>query len=142
MNLLCVGSRRWSVLITEQVRAELSDWGSAKEPKIAMISLLVDSLSEYGPQEGNPMICKPLHGTEGLAEFRKNKHRGPKVRVLWFYGDSDRTVIVCARAFVKTFKKTPLNEIEATEATRRAYFDALHGGNLIIEEGWHLVRRK
>lgn len=142
MNLLRIGAKRWSVLITEQVLAELSNWGSAKEPKAAMVSLLTKSVPLYGPQEDNPTICKVLRGTGGLAEFRKGERRGPKVRVLWFYGDSDRTVVVCARAFVKTFEKTPLEEIGAAQFVRSSYLEALRRKAVTVEEASHLVRRK
>lgn len=142
MELLRIGASRYTVLVSEQVLAELSDWGSAKEQKTAMLSLLTQSVPQYGPQEDNPKICKPLKGTDGLFEFRKNAHRGPKLRVLWFYGDVSKSVVVCARAFVKTFEHLPPDEMSATVEARSSYAEALHGHRLRIEDGSHLVRRK
>ena len=139
MNVLCIGERHWSVLVTEQVLEELSDWGTAKEPKNAMVSLLTKSIPEHGPPHQTP-ACKALG--DRLFEFRKGEHRGAKVRVLWFYGSQDRRTIVCVRAFVKTFSQTPLEEIEAAHEARSSYQTALRERTLVIEDGTDLVRRK
>jgi phage-related protein len=137
MSLLCIGRRRWSVLVTEQVLEELADWGTAKEPKTAMVSLLTKTVPDHGPPFGTP-ACTPMG--DGLFEFRKGEHRGPKFRVLWFYGDASRTQIVCVRGFVKTSQKTPPQELEAARQARDAYERA--GSEIVIEEGSDLVRRK
>ena len=142
MDLILAGASRWSVLFTEQVLDELSDWGSAKGPKNAMTSLLVQSVPAHGPQEGNSTVCKPMAGSDHLYEFRKGESRGPKVRVLWFYGDPQKTKVICVRAFVKTFQKTPPEEIAAATKERERYFQAREAGTLNIVEGTHLVRRK
>jgi len=139
MELLRVVGRRCTLLWTEQVLTELNDWGSAKDPKNAMISLMIKSVPENGPPFGTP-ACKPLG--DGLFEFRKEKHRGPKVRVLWFYGDSAETLIVCVRAFVKTFPKTPPEEIAATNDERRRYAAAVQAKTLLTEDGSDLLRKK
>jgi Phage derived protein Gp49-like (DUF891) len=142
MNILRVGDRRWVVLMSEQVLEELNHWGSAKGPKNAMLSLLTQSVPAHGPQESNPVICIPLRGTDDLFEFRKREYRGPHVRVLWFYGDPGKTIIVCARAFVKTFPQTPAEEIDLATAFKHEYHEAVKGKSLIVEEGADLIRRK
>jgi phage-related protein len=139
MNLLSIVGRRCRVLFTEQVLTELSDWGSAKEPKAAMVSLMTRSVPEYGPPFGTP-ACTPMG--DGLFEFRKGQHRGPKVRVLWFYGDNTDSDVVCVRAFVKTVPKTPPEEIAAANAARELYANATKGKTLHIEDGSDLLRKK
>lgn len=139
MELLSIVGRRCSVFFSEQVLEELGDWGSAKEPKTAMVSLMTKSVPEYGPPFGTP-ACTPLG--DGLFEFRKGQHRGPKVRVLWFYGDNAGGVVVCVRAFVKTFQKTPPEEIAAAKAARVLYTNAVRNKTLRIEDGSDLLRKK
>jgi phage-related protein len=139
MELLSIVGRRCSVLFTEQVLTELGDWGSAKEPKTAMVSLMTKSVPDHGPPLGTP-ACTPMG--DGLFEFRKGQHRGPKVRVLWFYGDNTERLIVCVRAFVKTFPKTPPDEIAAAKAARVLYSNAARNKTLRIEDGSDLLRKK
>lgn len=139
MEFLSIVGRLCTVLWTEQVLTELNDWGSAKEPKNAMVSLLTKSVPEHGPAVGTPS-CTALG--DGLFEFRKGERRGPKVRVLWFYGDTGNTRIVCVRAFVKTIQKTPPAEIATTRDERERYLIAVRGKTLKIEDGSDLLRKK
>ena len=104
-----------------------------------MVSLLTKSVPEYGPPLGTK-ACTSLG--DGIFEFRKGEKIGPKVRVLWFYGDTAETRVVCARAFVKTFRKTPPEEIAATRAERRNYMTAMQTETLRIEDGSDLLRKK
>jgi phage-related protein len=139
MELLSIVGLRCSVFFTEQVLTELSDWGTAKDPKTAMVSLMTRSVPDHGPPFGTS-ACTPMG--DGLFEFRKGQHRGPKVRVLWFYGDNTESLIVCVRAFVKTFQKTPPTEIAAAKAARVLYSNAARNKTLRIENGSDLLRQK
>ena len=136
MKLVRLASGRWTVLVMEQVVTVLTDLGSAKGPKIAMLSLLRESVPMEGPQEGNRNVCitfKP--GSLKLSEFRKGSYPGTKVRVIWFYGDEPKNrEIVCARAFAKNTQETPPAEIPAATALRREYLAAKSKGLLEIEE--------
>ena len=51
-------------------------------------------------------------------------------------------MVVCARAFVKTFEKTPPEEIGAAQSMRSSYLEALKRKAVTVEEAAHLVRRK
>lgn len=140
MELLRITGRRCSILLSEQVIDVLNDWASAKEPKNAMISLLTRSVPDHGPPPVNTSACAPIGN--GIFEFRKNEKRGAKVRVLWFYGEDAKNVVVCAVAFVKTFPKTPPEDIAFTEAFREQYFNAIRTRTLHIEDGSDLLRKK
>jgi hypothetical protein len=61
---------------------------------------------------------------------------------LWFYGDNAGSVVVCVRAFVKTFQKTPPEEIAAAKAARVLYTNAARNKTLRVEDGSDLLRKK
>jgi hypothetical protein len=136
MRLVRSGAGRWEVLLNEQVVDVLTDWGSAKHPKKAMLSFLRESVPLGGPQEQNSTVCVIFNPrTLGLAEFRKGEHRGTKVRVIWFYGDEEaRRQIVCVRAFEKNGPQTPPREITAATRLRNEFFAAKERGLLAIED--------
>src|SRR5215217_1904111 len=111
MELLRIGALNWSVFVTADVLLFLNDWSQAKQPKVSMTSLLVNSVPVGGPQESNPIVCKPVSGSEGLFYFRKGKSHGEKVRIFWFYGDTNRQQVVCVRGCVKTQRKLDPEDI-------------------------------
>lgn len=138
MKLIGISGRACTVLLAGEVVTELNDWGSAKHPKNAMVSLLTKSVPDHGPHL-NTEWCSPLG--DGIYEFRKGENRGPKVRVLWFYGEK-REILVCSSAFVKTFRRCPPEEIANAKIMRNRYEEAVRTEELEIEDGTYLLRRK
>src|ERR1700688_2863114 len=142
MILLRIGALHWFVFVTKDVLDFLNDWGRAKQPKVSMASLLINSVPLGGPKEGNPIVCKPVAGSEGLFYFRKGKTHGEKVRVFWFYGDEGRRHIVCVRGCVKTQRRLDPGEIKLAQMARSAYAVAVSKDDLSIQDGVPALRRK
>lgn len=142
MVLLRIGALHWSVVVTKDVLDFLNDWSRAKQPKVSMASLLINSVPLGGPQEGNPIVCKPVPGTDGLFYFRKGKRHGEKVRVFWFYGNEGRRLVVCVRGCVKTQARLDPEEIELAQLARSAYAVAVSQDDLSIQDGMPVLRRK
>ena len=124
MRVVRLARRRW------EVRAICSDDGAVlvldglrgKNGEKQILSLLLETVPNYGPQVDNPSICKPLKPvSDGLWELRKQPRRGPKPRVIWFK-DGD-AVVVCTHGFVKDQAKTPRGEIELARKLKREYFE-------------------
>lgn len=66
-----------------------------------------------GPQTHNKNISKHLSGK--IFEFKKGQKKGPKIRVLWFYGH--RKQVICTSCFLKT-DKVPILLIDEAEDLR------------------------
>ena len=143
MKLLSIGGpgRAWTVFMTKEVLEFLNDWGQAKQPKVSMTSFLLQSVPLGGPQESNPIVCKPVKGSDGLFYFRKGKRHGEKVRVFWFYG-ATRLQVVCAWGCVKTQEKLEPEDIRMANSLRGAYRTDLENGELSITDGVPLLRGK
>jgi hypothetical protein len=136
MRLVRVGRGHWDVLLAEQVVDLLSDLSSARNPKLAMLGFLRESVPLGGPQEGNSTVCIVFNPRSlKLAEFRKGERRGTKIRVIWFYGDEQtRRQVVCVRAFEKNGAQTPRGEIPAASALRMQFLEEKSRNELIIED--------
>jgi hypothetical protein len=142
MQLLRIGGPPWYVLLSKELLLFLNDWSQAKQPKVSMMSLLNNTVPTYGPQEDNPIICKPIPGSNGIFYFRKGKARGEKVRVFWFYDDTDKRKVVCVWGCVKTQRTLRPEDIRTAQAMRTEYERSIANKSLTIEDGTLLVRRK
>ena len=136
MRLVLLGAWNWRTFVSEQVVDVLTDFGSAKGPKKAMLSLLRESVPQHGPQEGNRTVCKQLSPRSvTLSEFRKGEYPGTKIRVIWFYGDEPtRRDIICVHAFAKNDEETPVSEIRAAMDLKQEYFEAREKNRLVIDK--------
>ncbi|MCH9003846.1 MAG: type II toxin-antitoxin system RelE/ParE family toxin [Proteobacteria bacterium] len=80
-----------------------------------------------GPQTHNENISKHLSGK--VYEFKKGQKKGPKIRVLWFYGN--RRQVICTACFLKT-NKVPQSLIDKAEDLSVQFKDDLAAGNIEI----------
>ena len=78
-----------------------------------------------GPQTHNTNISKKL--TDNIFEFKKGAKKGPKIRVLWFYGDGKR--VVCTICFLKT-NEIKQKDLDDAEDIRKEYYKDLAAGNI------------
>lgn len=80
-----------------------------------------------GPQTHNTNIAKKL--TDDIFEFKKGAKKGPKIRVLWFYGEGKQ--VICTYCFTKTNKirKTDLNK---ADDLRTEFFKDLAAGTISV----------
>ncbi len=83
-----------------------------------------------GPQTHNTNIAKKL--TDHIFEFKKGAKRGPKIRVLWFYGHGKQ--VICTYCFRKTdrIRKTDLDN--AQDLRTRFFADLATGKISIVGE--------
>lgn len=85
------------------------------EPKTAA---KLQARIDYSAENGIPKDidkCRKLVGTEEIWELKANQSR-----VLWFFIDSDGSIVI-SHGFTKKTQKTPRNQIERAEGRRRAY---------------------
>ena len=134
MNLLRIGALYWSVCVTEDLLKFLNDWSRAKQPKVNMVSFLMNSVPMGGPQESNPIVCKSVSGSDGLFYFRKGKRHGEKVRVFWFYGDDTRRQVICVWGCVKTQRRLDPEDIGIALAARKLHGVAVAKKELTIDD--------
>lgn len=80
-----------------------------------------------GPQTHNLNIAKKL--TENIYEFKKGAKKGPKIRVLWFYGNGKQ--VICTLCFLKT-NKVERKDLKNAEDLRTKFFKDFAVGNIAI----------
>lgn len=80
-----------------------------------------------GPRTHNENIAKKLQGY--VLEFKRGAKKGPKIRVLWFYGQSKQ--VICTYCFLKT-NEVKQKDIKNTEDLRKAYFKDLASGDISV----------
>ncbi len=86
---------------------------------------LVD-LIERASLAGRPsetQYCR--HLGDGIWEFRHGR-----ARVLWFYDNEAKSLILCSHGFVKQSRKTPRPEIDRAKTRRKRYLEAKKRGAL------------
>lgn len=69
----------------------------------------------------NPEVFCKLSGTDGIWEFR-TLHGKTCYRILAFWDETRRSVILATHGFVKKTQKTPQNEIAKAEAIKSMYY--------------------
>lgn len=95
-----------------------------------MLALLEQNAPAYGPQPGTP-FSKSLG--DNIFEFRigyGQKHKGPKLRVTYFYG-KDRRMIICVDRIWKRGEDMREAKRNAVQ-TRRHYLRDHANGNIQI----------
>jgi len=90
-----------------------------------MMALLRGFVPEQGPPSHNKQQSNVLE--DGLFEFKVGQ-----VRVLYFYDEEERAVVVCTHAFFKRTQTTPKREIKRAKRVRGEYNDARSKGMLRI----------
>ena len=68
-------------------------------------------------------LFKKLDGSDGFWEFR-TKYNGLEYRLLAFWDEQERRLVVATHGFVKKTWKVPQKEIAHTEALRKKYYDS------------------
>jgi phage-related protein len=120
---------RWTVLAIENEKGE-SPWrwlegaGDNKRSRglaTKMRARIREHIPRYGPPE-HPFHGTRLKGTDGIAELRVGPKKGPKLRVLYFFGRKQREIIL-TDAFWKATDTAP-EDIARAEKARRAYFQS------------------
>jgi phage-related protein len=125
VRLVRVGWEIWEVLAVCDHRGRcqvleflLAFKMSSPAAVLGMLALIRHDLPAVGPPKGEP-LCKSLGN--GIYELRKQP-KGPKLRVLWFYGTGP--VIILTSAFVKA-ERTPQIRIEQSRLLRKQYLSAV-----------------
>lgn len=68
-------------------------------------------------------LFKKLDGSDGIWEFR-TKYNGMEYRLLAFWDEQERRLVVATHGFVKKTWKVPAKEIARAEALRKKYYDS------------------
>ena len=68
-------------------------------------------------------LFKKMEGTENLWEFR-TKHNGIQYRLLAFWDEQERRLVVATHGFVKKTWRVPKKEIARAEALRKKYYNS------------------
>lgn len=108
------GKIKYKVLLSEEVDKFLDTLPLKAKTKILYNIRLV----ENGQRDID--IFKKLEGTD-IWEFR-TLFAGMKYRLLSFFDNEARALIVTTHGFLKKTQKTPAKEIEKAEAIRREYY--------------------
>lgn len=80
-----------------------------------------------GPRTHNTNISKKL--TDNIFEFKKGAKKGPKIRVLWFYGEGKR--VMCTFCFLKT-NEIKKKDLDDAEEIRKVYYKDFAAGDISI----------
>lgn len=76
-----------------------------------------------------PYLCtrndlfKKLDGSDDIWEFR-TKYNGMEYRLLAFWDEQEKRLVVATHGFVKKTWKVPQKEIARAEALRKKYYDS------------------
>lgn len=84
-----------------------------------MLNLLQDWVPHQpqGPRTHNTNISKHLSGN--VFEFKRGQKKGPKIRVLYFYGN--RKEVICTKCFLKGQRMVPKSFIDDAESMRNRF---------------------
>lgn len=123
MILLPISKGTWSVYAvcededTCNVMDTLESLGTGNKDQKSLAKKMLHLLREWisaqpqGPQTSNENISEHLSGD--VYEFKKGKKRGPKIRVLYFYGDGKE--VICSVCVVKKEEKIDKKYIDQTD---------------------------
>ncbi len=135
MNLVRIARENWEVLavLDARGRCQVLDFVEELGPRLIaaqkyLFHLLRVWLPVDGPPAHNSERCKPLG--DGIFEIRR-QHKGPKLRLLFFYDEGNR--IIFTNAFFKA-ETTPQTELELARRRKKQYFEAKRHKRLHIEE--------
>ena len=67
-------------------------------------------------------LFKKLDGSDGIWEFR-TKYNGMEYRLLAFWDEQEKRLVVATHGFVKKTWKVPQKEISRAEALRKKYYE-------------------
>lgn len=105
--------------------------GNRSEVKLAekMMYVLEQRVpgNPQGPMGMNSEASKHLSGH--VYEFRRGQNFGPKIRVLYFYGDGKS--VICTHCFLKR-DRTPQEKISQAESLRDSFLEDLGSGNIQV----------
>ena len=68
-------------------------------------------------------LFKKLDGSDGIWEFR-TKYNGMEYRLLAFWDEQEKRLVVATHGFVKKTWKVPQKEIARAEALRKKYYES------------------
>ena len=68
-------------------------------------------------------LFKKLDGSDGIWEFR-TKYNGMEYRLLSFWDEQEKRLVVATHGFVKKTWKVPQKEIARAEALRKKYYNS------------------
>jgi len=68
-------------------------------------------------------LFKKLDGSDDIWEFR-TKYNGMEYRLLAFWDEQEKRLVVATHGFVKKTWKVPQKEIARAEALRKKYYDS------------------
>lgn len=93
----------------------------------AMVEKMMRLLFEHVPAKGPPAWNKEQSRPLGhkLFEFKQDD-----LRVLYFYDEAERGIVVCTHGFAKKSDKTPRREIDRAKRIKNTYQSAVSRGDL------------
>jgi hypothetical protein len=126
--VLCIERRLWEVrAICEDTTGraavlDLLETGSSETQAARRFTLAL--LREHIPNPGPPRgdMSAPLG--DGIFELRRQPKKGPKLRVLYFYDETLRRVVVFTHGFFKDQRRAP-EEIQRARELRAKYYAAI-----------------
>lgn len=112
---------------TSELHQELSRVGQRYFDDAAGLLAKIDKAAQQpqGPRIFNTHICHQIDGN--IYQITHGS-----LRMLFFYSESKRKVIVCATCFVKTSQKTPAQKINSAKAVEKMYVEAEKRGEVIM----------
>ena len=136
MRLVRIAKNQWDVLAAcdEALACQVLDFlanAASEADARKMFVLLEDRVAGHGPPSNNENMSKYLR--DDIFEFKRGPKRGPKLRVLWFYGGSGRRrTVICSIALLKDTGAIPPAEIDRSIAVRDRYLKDEEDGRLEI----------
>lgn len=127
MFLLPIRKGKWNILTTcdNCGNSPLLDFLEGLDEKYYIdrdrLLALLETIS--GDAQGPRLLRKTIsHHVDKNGKIFQLTAR--KLRLLYFYSENDRKVIICSHSFIKTTQKTPVAETKKAEELRVAYHEA------------------
>lgn len=105
----------------------LENLGSKFEADLNRLLALLEMISQ-DPQGPRLLPKKISHHVDANGKIFQLTAR--KIRVLYFYSETEKKVIICSHSFIKTTRKTPVAETKKAEKLRTAYHEALRSNQI------------
>lgn len=107
----------FAVTFMDEVRAFLDSLADAPRDKIMY------NVNKVAGGMKDSDLFKKLDGSDNIWEFR-TLYNGLQYRLLAFWDEQEKRLVVATHGFVKKTWKVPVKEIERAEALRKKYYES------------------